>query len=671
MAKKGIGIPKTINPTSILIDELAEDVVARHTACSNDQYTQYSENRKDYLKYYETRVDVKAFEWQCNAFLPVIYTHVRTIFPRIKKLIIGKIPSVKLIGTANQTLEKYISKCMRKCKGYLEMCDTLWEALIYGTGIGKIYWDSDYLTVSRVVPKITPGKNIIERALAEKSGMQDDSLEYETIEETKILVDMPVYKWVPLANFTCNFNEARDIDEADCFEIKDVDLNYLEMRSKDKRVNPYGYKWGIYDNIKLISDLKEIEFTGSGDDPQADQRDVREEVEQTYDPKFNIRLITSQLDFKYDGKFYRNGIVTVAQVQTSKDVKNLTLRVQACPRSDGRKSYVRVVYERVPGRFYGRGIPEILKPLQEIIVDFFRAQMDRATLALHPNTFFDINRVASPHLLQNRMGGLSPVDGSPNDIVKEQVINPPDPGSWKVLDTLSMFLTEASGAHKNLAGTAEGAPNRTATGIQTLMQASTERILDTARDMAEDFIPDVGAAFVCTIKDNLNRKIKFTYLDGKGDEQEVELDGTTIPEEVEIYAPSIFERADREQQAQKMMQALQYVAAMLGEENLNEYMRTFWEYNELPGLEKLFQPSQQTIPLELVAMTLSQMGIPPEVFMAKVNEMALQNGQKPQGGGGQSPTGAPRTPPAQTPAQNQGTQMTQGTGKPNAGRAGA
>lgn len=671
-----MGIPQKIDPTTTLIDELAGSIVAGEQLCRNAQVAQYGVARKRYLRHYECRVEDKTFDWQSNAFLPIIYTAIRTIFPRWKKLLIGKIPSIKLIGAKNQNLEKYISKCMRACKGYLQMADILWEAIVYGTGIGKVYWDSDYLIVSKQVPDEKPGEKVLERAAAEKTGMQDDTIKYKTVEDKKILIDMPVIKWVPLANFTCNFNEARDIEDADCYETMDVDLNYLEMRSKDKKVNPYGWKWGIYDNIKFISALKEIEFTPQAVDPQADMRAARDEVQQTYEPKFNIRLITAQKDFRYDGTFYRNGVVTVAQVQTSKATHNLTLRVQACPRSDGKKNYIRVVYERVPGRFFGRGIPEIAKALQEVIVDFFRSQLDRATLALHGRTFFDINRVADPSMLQIRMGGLSPVDGSPQDIIKEETIAPPDPGSWRVLDTLMMFVTEETGAHKNLAGTAEGAPNRTATGIQTLMQASTERILDSARDAAEEFIPDVGSAFVTTIKDGLGtRKIEFTYLDGQGKEQDVVLDGTSIPEDVEIYAPCIFERADREQQAQKMLGALQYTGSLIGEDNVLELMRTMWEYNELPNLDNMFMPSQQNVPLEIMANALTALNIPVEVVMAQINKMAEEQAKgKPSGGGeGASPTGAPRTPAAQTPQQNQGTSMSgiPAPGGINTGKGGA
>ena len=146
----------------------------------------------------------------------------------------------------------------------------------------------------------------------------------------------------------------------------------------------------------------------------------------------------------------------------------------------------------------------------------------------------------------------------------------------------------------------------------------------------------------------------------------MELDGSMIPEDVEIYSPTIFERADREQQAQKMISVLQYVAGIIGEENLNEYLRTFWDLNELPDKEKLFMPSQQSIPLELVAQTLVKMNINPAQFMAAINEQAQsQVGDGSGGGGGE---GAPRTPAAQTPAQNQGTQMTMASGAPNTGR---
>lgn len=661
MSKKLQMVKKKVKVTPLTEDErLAEEIVEK----KNDYAGYRSPNQTEWekiLTYYELRAPERKYDWQSNAFLGILYRDTRIILPRIKKMVIGPMPLLNMVGKGTDEEEKYISYALRKCNGYLAMSDTLFDACLFGTGWGKLVWEKEYQKIMHKVPKITPGKDILKRVQALQAG-QPETDEWEEIPETIQRINRPVYYYVPNLNIFANINETDNVDDAELVEVKFVDLPWLKARSKSQKINPLGYEDGLYDGVEQLLDFGNI---AGFDDPQSPFRSVREEsalVDKSQ--KFGICLYIYQGDFEYKNEFYRNGVITVAHAYSEKDTKNVVLRVMHCPRSDGRKSYVRAVYERVPGRLLGRGIGHQLLRTQEITNDFFRAQMDRDTLYLHRPIAYDVNRVDDPRLLQLRMGGMTPVLGDPSSILREYPLEPTNPGSWKVLDALSMYGMECSGATRNLAGTETASLNRTASGMISLMQAAGERIMDTARDMAEEFIsgPDgIGAGIHRLIKDNLDKEQQFTYVNNKGQEEVLVIDPQKLGDEVDVYAPTIFERNDRQQQAQQILQLMQYVAGMIGQDNLLELCRTVWDYMEMPDGDKLFQPDQQSIPIDVVMAALQQMGVNPSMFGAVLNQMSQQQmaGGGKKGGaagapsGGSGPTGA-RPGPNPQKAVNQG-----------------
>jgi hypothetical protein len=188
-----------------------------------------------------------------------------------------------------------------------------------------------------------------------------------------------------------------------------------------------------------------------------------------------------------------------------------------------------------------------------------------------------------------------------------------------------------------------------------VMGAAGERILDTARAMSEELIPQLGQAYHTLIREHLKAPTEFTYVNNKGKSEVVALDPTKLGEEVDVYSPTIFERNDKQQEAQQMLQLIPNIASQVGNENLMELLKTVWTYLEFPNGDKLFAPDQQSIPIEIVMSILGQMGVDPQQFGALLNQMAQNKGKtQGQGGGGPTPQGA-RTPAKAQPAQNQGT----------------
>lgn len=670
--QKPIPASTPINPT---IDHLAEEIAEKRTAFESDQ-TPYRNIWKRALKDYEMIGRAPKFDWQSSVVVPVVYRDFRTIYPRIKEIVCGPIPLVKYVGNQSGELDKAVSYYLRKCSGYKALSDISFEACLFGSGFGKLIMDFQLAKVIRKVPKIDPGKDIIKRAERMIAGLPETE-EFDEVEDDVVTANRPAIYHIPLLNIKANCNDVSDIDDADIIEDKFVTLEYLVQRSRDPKVNPLGYKSGCFDNVDVIAAFVNLEKSETGlpesengktmPDSQDIFRQIRGEATNNADSVKNwIMLLTYQGDFYHDGVFYHNGIVNIAQVtsRNNKSTRNITLRVMPCQRSDGRKNYVMMRYESIPGRFYGAGIGQRLASHQDAATNFFRAQMNRETMSLHAPMGYNANLVDEPKLLLLRMGALIPCNGPPSETLQQFTIPPPDGGAWAFLDKLSQSSAEISGS-KNLSEVEKPGSNRTSSGIGMVMGAAAKQILMTARDMVEEFIAGpngIGYGFLTLIQDNLKgieKPIKFTYVNNKGQNEIVQLDPDKLTGEYDVYAPSIFERNDKQQDAQTLLQLIPGIAGQIGEENLLELMRTVWEYLELPNGDKLFAPNQQSIPIEIVMLILKQMGVDPGQFGAMLNQMAQSKGKtQGQGGGGETPQGQ-RTAAKPSPSQNQGTASVQ------------
>lgn len=654
-------LPAT-TPQTTELDRLADDIAQKRmdyeAARSN-----YEARWERALTYMEMRAPARKYAWQSNAFLPVVSQSVQVIRPRIKKLVIGQIPLIKLIGKEAAAEEMLISYYLRKTNGYLELCDGLDEACLYGTAFWKILWNYSFQRVVRKVPKIKPGVDILARAERLRAGMPETD-EFDEVSDIVETCNRPEIYHVPLTNIFCNANDTDDIQEAEIIEESYVTYEWLKARSRNKTLNPYGFADGQYDNIDKIEEHASRDFY---DDAESASRSIREEVGiASMLQKYAIKLLTYQGDYSIDGEYRHNGLITVAKCELNQGANSkshsLVLRHLPCPRPDGLKNYLSCRYERVPGRMYGRGIADGLLRMQEITNSFFRAQMDRDTLALHRPIGYNTAAVDDPSLISWRMGGRIPCNGPPNEMLKEFSMDPTHPGSWAVLDKLLQASAEISGA-KNLSEVEKPGSNRTASGIGMVMGAAGERILDTARSMAEELIPQLGQSYHTLIRKHLNAPTEFTFVNNKGKSEVVALDPTKLGDEVDVYSPTIFERNDKQQEAQQMLQLIPNIASQVESENLLELLKTVWNYLEFPNGDKLFAPDQQSIPIEIVTKIIGamaqQMGINPQqavsIFGAMLNQMAASGGKmQGQGGGGPTPQGQ-RTPEKAQPAQNQGT----------------
>lgn len=651
-------------PANPNTDYLAEEIAEKKTAYAS-QRQPYADEWVKILRATEMRTKDRKYAWQSNIILPILYTHFRTIFPRIKKNIIGQIPLLSLIGENAEEEAKLIAHYIRKCKGYLQLADNLHETTLFGTGWAKTIQDRRVSRIIEQVPKSRAGKNIVRRTLAAFQGKPPEEIETEDVEREIELWNRPAVYHVPLLNIFTNYNEVNDVDDADIIESKWTMLSWLRMHSKNKKLNPTGWQDGEFDNVE---DIEQDVMLNMYQDNEEEFRDAREEVTLNAQmAKKRIALLMCELDYTDPdtGKFYRNGEVVIAQTYTrdGEVSLNVTLKKGPAKRSDSRKSYIRTVYERVPGRLIGRGMGHVSIRIQNFLTKFLRACADRDTISLYrPIAFNSRIMTSNQNLLQIRMGGLMPVPGNPNEVLKDFKIEPSHHGVWQFIQAFIIFGQEASGAVKPLEGMGGAGTHRTATGLNFLLGSANERILDTVRDMAEEMIPDLGDAFHRHIKDNLKgRKIDFTHVNDKGSKEDVSVEVDSLSQEIDVYSPTIFERADRQKKGEQMLQYIQFFGPLLqsGDPRLINIGKVAWTYMEFPEVDKLFEQTTEYVPIEVVEMAFQKAGFPKGTYQRIIAQLAKereqQAGKKGGGGGG----GGGRTPPSVEASLNQGSSPTE------------
>lgn len=110
------------------------------------------------------------------------------------------------------------------------------------------------------------------------------------------------------------------------------------------------------------------------------------------------------------------GIITVAQ--GSQSMKTIAIRLS--PFKHGNRPFEEDWYEKVPGRWYGRGVGEKLIHLQRALNENFNRRIDNAEVL--QNKMFKVRRGANvdPRDLISRAGGSIKVDDIKNDIEELQ-----------------------------------------------------------------------------------------------------------------------------------------------------------------------------------------------------------------------------------------------------------
>lgn len=153
--------------------------------------------------------------------------------------------------------------------------------------------------------------------------------------------------------------------------------------------------------------------------------------------------------------------------------------------------FVSITPHLMPHRHIGMSYADLTKDIQLIKSTLLRGQLDAMYLANQPRWAIDTNRVSLEDMLVSRPGGVVRVSGDPGVAMFPLQTPTFPPTSFTLVEYLDSAKEKRTGVTAYNQGLDANSLNKTATGVNQIMQAAQQRIELVARTFANTGIKDL------------------------------------------------------------------------------------------------------------------------------------------------------------------------------------
>ena len=314
---------------------------------------------------------------------------------------------------------------------------------IYGTGIGKV-------VVSEDSEMITRGGRIDERSYTKCS--------LEPVAPEDFVIDP----------------EAKTIDEAlGCAHIVVRPIHGIEQKQAE----------GIYNPVPLGDYADDRDVTSKGEWKSTQVNDKVEIIE--YHGLVPDELLTGDTSNEYR---MTEAIITIANRQSLlKKVENPFLHKD--------RSIVAFQWDRVPNRFWGRGIAEKGINTQRALNAEIRARIDGMALTIHPMMAVDATRLPRGQKMEIAPGKTILTNGDPKTILNPMHYGEMSSHTYQQAGELERMLGMAVGVYDASSPVSQIRQNETLGGMSMIAAGSIKRGKRTMQNIERQFLKPMITKF--------------------------------------------------------------------------------------------------------------------------------------------------------------------------------
>ena len=338
-----------------------------------------------------------------------------------------------------------------KCKNGIVEC--LLNAAIYGTGIAKISVDEGTQKTLKESPI-------------------PDTLTVDTVVYEEDLVTVRLEPLMP-QEFVID-PTATTIDEA---------LGVAQIVIKPKYEIIDGIREGIYDDKPLGAyDKADFGFDVENDSVATDDDKVKiTEYWGRVPKKFLSNNASLGDDFDYDDDELVEAVVIIAN-------DSVVLRAVENPYLMGDRPFVAFQLDRVPKKFWGRGIAEKGYNPQKALDAELRARIDTLALTTHPMMGVDATRLPRGVKFEVKGGKTILTNGDPRQTLMPLNFGSLANSSFTEASELERMVQMGTGAIDSQTSAAANPRNGTASGMSMMQAASIKRQKRTIMNFTENFL---------------------------------------------------------------------------------------------------------------------------------------------------------------------------------------
>ena len=338
-----------------------------------------------------------------------------------------------------------------KCKNGIVEC--LLNAAIYGTGIAKISVDEGTQKTLKESPI-------------------PDTLTVDTVVYEEDLVTVRLEPLMP-QEFVID-PTATTIDEA---------LGVAQIVIKPKYEIIDGIKEGIYDD-KPLGSYNKADFGFDVENASVSTDDDKVKITEYWGrvpKKFLSNNASLGDDFDYDDDELVESVVIIAN-------DSVVLRAVENPYLMGDRPFVAFQLDRVPKKFWGRGIAEKGYNPQKALDAELRARIDTLALTTHPMMGVDATRLPRGVKFEVKAGKTILTNGDPRQTLMPLNFGSLANSTFTEATELERMVQMGTGAIDSQTSAAANPRNGTASGMSMMQAASIKRQKRTIMNFTENFL---------------------------------------------------------------------------------------------------------------------------------------------------------------------------------------
>lgn len=409
---------------------------------------------------------------------------------------------------------------MYKMDGFVKLYTWFKDALIYGTGVLKLGWDTSYVKKNFSMKevseedfnKLLENENISIEGFDEYDRVEVSEMEEGSFETTPVKVyknvkgfikklsyNGPIVENIPISSFFIE-SGARSIHEAN-FVAHRVQrtMDYLRRKQRD----------GIYKNVdsiivsaegdstppEMMADYTEIEAQTKGLIELEAQSDSPVGREQVWVWECWVRL-----DIDGDG-LLETLLVTVAN--------DVLLRVEENPFDFNEPPFEVLMPILDTHKFYGISLTQLVNEFQRMKTALLRNIFDN--LAFSVNKWYVVRRDAGLdfNAMRNVVPGGMVMADDPNNGVREMTQDPFPASVFNILEYLDVMKENRTGVTRYNQGLDAASLNKTATGMSAIMTASQQRLELIARLFAETGLKNLFRKMISLNQQFIDKSFTF------------------------------------------------------------------------------------------------------------------------------------------------------------------
>ena len=474
----------------------------------------YDARRNELYRHFVSRPHISYYPdgktRRASTFVPYPYSNVLQIRASIMEAFFSIDPPFETLpgGSKDEdaafkmqkVLEKLVLRDANLRGAFHEFLGNL---LVYGFAGLKVEWDwdSDPIAVPATVEETGPDGPVINQATGEPNLIQEMQIQKKPRSRPRFIA-IDIYDLL--------------VDPDGAFVAMVFDKTMPQLR-RENEMSP-----GLYDEDTL--DKLDLHLRTRGGDPDhlvIHMAELWDAVNGTYTLLTFPEDIAAQTykDSRYGhraGGQFRSGGSFMGFRRTTAEAPPLLLAHDINPFLHGKVPILFSHYTKLPGEVFGMGVIEPIYALVESYNKFLNMITDRHNLSINQRLLVDRMRHMDYEALQvnNVPGGIIPVEGPPDKIIKTLDLEPPGQNDYAILPLLKGII-EVTAGQSDFYAKGVGSPtgNRTATGIQSVIQQSNKRLIEVVAQLENDIFRPLLAMVASMIQQNITDDFEIRITD--------------------------------------------------------------------------------------------------------------------------------------------------------------